>query len=324
MNSTNTSAELGNSSAEFGADRNLGAHEQEQSVYETLPSHGSLGESSRLAGMDSSMLVGATVTQGSALIGAVLIVAMLLFPRCRRWSAALLPWRWRWLWGLLFRRRKPDAASGRRDSDVGAGAAIEMVEVGGGASKVAPAAASVAAEPPLLHVPKLLGSSSSPPSVISHEQVCAVCRALPPRLTLCDWTLLYSTEQHGCSLRTCYRQLEGRHGPNLVLVLDDGGRLFGAFASEALRCERHYFGTGETFLFSLAPSFAAYRWTRQNSHYVLGGHDSLAFGGGGAFGLYLDASFERGSSARCDTFGNEPLGSSPEFGVVKVEVWGFR
>ena len=87
MNSTNTSAELGNSSAEFGADRNLGAHEQEQSVYETLPSHGSLGESSRLAGMDSAMLVGATVTQGSALIGAVLIVAMLLFPRCRRWSA---------------------------------------------------------------------------------------------------------------------------------------------------------------------------------------------------------------------------------------------
>ena len=76
MNSTNTSAELGNSSA----DRNLGAHEQEQSVYETLPSHGSLGESSRLAGMDSAMLVGATVTQGSALIGAVLIVAMLLFP----------------------------------------------------------------------------------------------------------------------------------------------------------------------------------------------------------------------------------------------------
>ena len=159
--------------------------------------------------------------------------------------------------------------------------------------------------------------------MISHEQVCAVCRALPPRLTLCD-RMLYSTEQHGCSLRTCYRQLEGRHGPNLVLVLDDGGRLFGAFASEALRCERHYFGTGETFLFSLAPSFAAYRWTRQNSHYVLGGHDSLAFGGGGAFGLYLDASFERGSSARCDTFGNEPLGSSPEFGVVKVEVWGFR
>ena len=55
MNSTNTSAELGNSSAEFGADRNLGAHEQEQSVYETLPSHGSLGESSRLAGTDSTI-----------------------------------------------------------------------------------------------------------------------------------------------------------------------------------------------------------------------------------------------------------------------------
>ena len=178
-------------------------------------------------------------------------------------------------------------------------------------------------EPPLLHVPKLLGSSSSPPSVISHEQVCAVCRALPPRLTLCDWTLLYSTEQHGCSLRTCYRQLEGRHGPNLVLVLDDGGRLFGAFASEALRCERHYFGTGESFLYEAHPTLRVYPWSGANPHFLLAFPDSIAFGGGGQFGLWLDEAFEYGSSGRSSTFGNEPLAGSVEFKCIKVEVWGF-
>ena len=90
-----------------------------------------------------------------------------------------------------------------------------------------------------------------------------------------------------------------------------------------LRYSQHYFGTGETFLFSIHPEVAVYRWTRRNAHYVLGGHNSLAFGGGGAFGLHLDSSFERGSSGRCDTFDNAALGSSDAFRVVKVEVWGF-
>ena len=50
---------------------------------------------------------------------------------------------------------------------------------------------------------------------------------------------------------------------------------------------------------------------------------SLAFGGGGHFGLYFDQSFEYGSSQESATFDNDCLASTPQFKIIKVEVWGF-
>ena len=57
---------------------------------------------------------------------------------------------------------------------------------------------------------KLIGSSSDPPTVLSQSQMQQLRRALPPRHSLSDWSLLYSTEQHGCSLRTFYSRLEAQ------------------------------------------------------------------------------------------------------------------
>ena len=61
-----------------------------------------------------------------------------------------------------------------------------------------------------------------------------------------------------------------------------------------------------------------------NSHFQLGFADSVAFGGGGQFAIWLDEAFEYGSSGRCETFGNEPLGASADFKVSRVEMWGFE
>ena len=61
-----------------------------------------------------------------------------------------------------------------------------------------------------------------------------------------------------------------------------------------------------------------------NSHFQLGFADSIAFGGGGQFAIWLDEAFEYGSSGRCETFGNEPLSASAEFKVSRVEMWGFE
>ena len=54
---------------------------------------------------------------------------------------------------------------------------------------------------------------------------------LPAQLQLYDWTLRYSTEQHGCSLRTAYSRLAERGG-SLLIVRDVQGHVFGGFASE--------------------------------------------------------------------------------------------
>uniref|UniRef100_A0A7S3F1D0 Oxidation resistance protein 1 n=1 Tax=Haptolina ericina TaxID=156174 RepID=A0A7S3F1D0_9EUKA len=171
--------------------------------------------------------------------------------------------------------------------------------------------------------PKLIGSSSDPPTVLSQSQMQQLRRALPPRHSLSDWSLLYSTEQHGCSLRTFYSRLEAQ-GATLLVVLDSQGYIFGAFVAESWKLDKHYFGNGETFLFRMHPSFEVYGWSRNNTYFVLGSNDCVAFGGGEQFALYLDSSFEHGSSHRSLTYDNPPLAGSGHFKCIKVEVWGFR
>uniref|UniRef100_S4RDZ0 Oxidation resistance protein 1 n=1 Tax=Petromyzon marinus TaxID=7757 RepID=S4RDZ0_PETMA len=65
-------------------------------------------------------------------------------------------------------------------------------------------------------------------------------------------------------------------------------QVFGAFVSSAIRCNDHYYGTGETFLYTFNPDFKIFRWTGENSFFISGDKDSLVIGGGdGVFGLWL-------------------------------------
>lgn len=101
--------------------------------------------------------------------------------------------------------------------------------------------------------------------------------------------LLYTTEEHGCSLTTFYVRVE-HHEPTLLMIktcnnevsfqefgssdrsidrFDVRFQVFGAYCSSRWgernqkddRGNRQaYFGTGETFLFSLYPDRAKYQW----------------------------------------------------------------
>ena len=108
-------------------------------------------------------------------------------------------------------------------------------------------------------------------------------------------------------------------GSTVLLVLDGQGSIFGAFSGDAWRVDKHYYGNGESFLFTVHPQFKVYPWTRANDHFVLAAHDCLAFGSEDA-GIYLDSAFEFGSSKPSITYGNPTLGSSPEFKCIKVEI----
>ena len=137
-----------------------------------------------------------------------------------------------------------------------------------------------------------------------------------------DWMLRYSTEQHGCSLRTAYHRLANA-GPTIIMVLDAAGHRFGGFATEAWQPGSQYFGTGESFLYKCAPGepVQIYHWTGANHYFQLAYHDSMAMGGGGHFGLWLDEAFEYGSSGRSTTYNNEPLSADESFRIIRVEVW---
>ena len=103
-------------------------------------------------------------------------------------------------------------------------------------------------------VPKLLASTSQPPTMLPTNAIRHLRRLLPVRYRPCNWELLYSTEQHGCSLRTFYRRIEQRGGTVLV-IRDALGHVFGAFVAEdwhpstSAHTTPTYFGNGETFLF---------------------------------------------------------------------------
>jgi len=174
--------------------------------------------------------------------------------------------------------------------------------------------------------PRLLDSTSDPPALVSGELLRAVCQqVLPRRYGIKDWRLVFSTEQHGCSLQTAYTRLAECTGaePCVLLLLDTCGHVFGAYCSTSPRPDGQYHGTGETCLFSAKPQVRVYRWSHANELFVLGGHDFFAFGSGPAFGLRVDSSFEFGSSGTSDTFKNECVASACEFRIVKAELWGF-
>ncbi|XP_067206403.1 GTPase-activating protein skywalker isoform X5 [Linepithema humile] len=96
---------------------------------------------------------------------------------------------------------------------------------------------------------------------------------LPMRITMYQPILLYTTEEHGCSLTTFYVRVE-QHEPTLLMIKTCNNEVFGAYCSTRWY-ERNvkddkgqrqaYFGTGETFLFSLYPERAKYPWVGMDS-----------------------------------------------------------
>lgn len=129
----------------------------------------------------------------------------------------------------------------------------------------------------------------------------------------------------------------------VLAVRDDDDNVFGAFVNEAIsRHHRGYYGNGECFLFRqvLAPGASdpetftepyvqVYPSTSRNTFFALSESGYLAFGGSSAsyqaavkerkqktgsssttstsYGLWLDESFSKGVTGRCETFENVPL-----------------
>lgn len=149
---------------------------------------------------------------------------------------------------------------------------------------------------------------------------------LPKRYAIGNWILVYSTFIHGMTLTTLYEKMRFYQGPSILVAQDNDGYIFGAFSTEYLHQNNHYYGTGESFLFRLEPKRTICPWSHENEYFIFGGIDSLAFGGGntrGTFGLWLNQNFSRGSSYPCETFTNPTLSKQTDFVCRGIEVWGF-
>ncbi|XP_072657027.1 TLD domain-containing protein 2 isoform X1 [Canis lupus baileyi] len=185
--------------------------------------------------------------------------------------------------------------------------------------KTAPAPASVSAPAPEDPVEPQLAEASQ---VLEPSEIRQLSLHLPPRVTGHLWSLAFRTSRDGFSLRSLYRQMEGRSGPVLLVLKDQDGQMFGAFSSSAIRLSKSFYGTGETFLFSFAPQLKVFKWTGSNSFFVKGDLDSLMMGSGsGQFGLWLDEDLYHGGSHPCATFNNEVLARQEQFCIKELEAW---
>ncbi|KAK6632106.1 hypothetical protein RUM44_007136 [Polyplax serrata] len=179
--------------------------------------------------------------------------------------------------------------------------------------------------------------------IVSHDDLLILWSWLPVRITMYQPVLLYTTEEHGCSLTTFFHLVE-QHEPTLLMIKTAANEVFGAYCSTRW-CERNlkddkgnrqaYFGTGETFLFSLYPERAKYPWVGiQHGVGDAGLHHSaqlfmaadskmITIGGGGAQAIWMDENVRYGKTDRCLTFNNPPLCEGRDFEIRVLEVYGF-
>jgi len=170
--------------------------------------------------------------------------------------------------------------------------------------------------------PKLL----QPSTLIDETQSKQILLELPARVHGLNWRMTFSTEANGFSLNQLYRRsMDVDHDtPSLLLVKDIEQNIFGAYISQQLLISEGFYGTGESFLFTVHPEFQVFHWTGHNQFFVKGDVKGLGIGcGEGTFGLWLDAELYHGRTCPSKTFNNVRLSSKEDFIIASVEVWTF-
>lgn len=162
-------------------------------------------------------------------------------------------------------------------------------------------------------------------SIMSYSQLQEIASWLPLSVQTKKFVLKYSLQRDGASLATMLSLCQT--GANdcfssLIVIEDSWGYIFGGYVASALTNSRSYYGTGESFVYSLAPAAKVYHSEGGNDLFVLSSVDQLLMGGGGeGFAFQLDDELNTGVSNRSDTFRNPQLASNEFFKCLNVEVW---
>ncbi|KAM9666644.1 nuclear receptor coactivator 7 isoform 3-T8 [Trichechus inunguis] len=97
-------------------------------------------------------------------------------------------------------------------------------------------------------------------ALLENMHIEQLARRLPARVQGYPWRLAYSTLEHGTSLKTLYRKCALLDSPVLLVIKDMDNQIFGAYATHPFKFSDHYYGTGETFLYTFSPNFKGKIW----------------------------------------------------------------
>lgn len=168
------------------------------------------------------------------------------------------------------------------------------------------------------YIPKLLEDSE----ILTNEHFLQILDYLPPTLKLRNWKLTYSNIKHGSSLNTLFYKCE-ESGPNILVIQDFKGWVFGGFCSCSWERSQKFYGNGENFLFSFknTKKMNSFTWTGDNYHFQYSDSDGLVLGAGEHYGLYVKGDLLSGNSHWCSTFNNDILSSDIDFDIRFIEIW---
>jgi hypothetical protein len=167
-------------------------------------------------------------------------------------------------------------------------------------------------------------------AIVSQSQMQVIAKWLPESQSCLNFNLKYSLRRDGAMLEalisSCNSQRQKyKYNSCILLIEDSWGYIFGAYIAHSLQNSNHYYGNGESFVFTIAPLIEVFHWTGVNDFFILSNYDHIAVGGGGdGFAFQLDDELCTGISNRSDTYANKRLSSSEFFKCLNVELWSLE
>ncbi|KAK7091174.1 oxidation resistance protein 1-like isoform X2 [Littorina saxatilis] len=161
-------------------------------------------------------------------------------------------------------------------------------------------------------------------SIMTPQHIVELAEHLPVRTIGYKWTLVYSTNLHGFSLKRLYREVGHIDSPILLVLRDTEDTVFGAFLSDPPKLSDHFFGTGQCQLWTFKDKFRLFPWSGDNAFFIKGDEISMSVGASqGLYGLWLDGDLYHGRSRQCTTFNNIVLSAKEDFCISGLEAWAF-
>ena len=90
---------------------------------------------------------------------------------------------------------------------------------------------------------------SQPSKILNDFQISNLVSVFPSRCRSYGWNLLYRLSDHGVSMNTFMKMVDG-YSDTVIIFEDEHGYKFGGFCCEEWMIQKHFFGNGENFVFT--------------------------------------------------------------------------
>jgi hypothetical protein len=115
--------------------------------------------------------------------------------------------------------------------------------------------------------------TSEDSTILSPGELLVLAGWIPKTQRLHEFNLTYVLKRDGACLDTVYSQcLDPDIVSSFIVMEDKDGYVFGGFLNEAFKKSDGYYGTGESFVFSIRPELKVYRWNNDGSDNSSSGH----------------------------------------------------